>query len=216
MAVITISRQFGAGGKTLGGMIAEKMNYDFLNDLVIKEIAKSARVSKDTVISIERTAGGTFSRFISSFLSSNYIDRLTGEERGYIDENIYVDVLYEVVRKLAARDNVVLMGRGSQYILQDVPGVYHILLIASDKDRVQFLQRHYKLSDKNAKAAMLKGDRKRANLYQKLGKRNYDDARLYHMVINMHLVELETALNLVCDLVDSSEKIRLAETGANQ
>ncbi|MFO8048276.1 MAG: cytidylate kinase-like family protein [Desulfosudaceae bacterium] len=204
MAVITISRQFGAGGKTLGTMIAKKMDYVFLDDLVIKEIAKSARVSRDTVISIERTAGGSLSRFISSFISSSYIDRLTGEKHGYIDENVYVDVLYEVIRKLAARDNVVLMGRGGQYILQEVPDVYHILLIASDEDRVKFMQRYYKLSDKNAKAAVLKGDRRRANLYQKLGKQNYDDPRLYHLVLNMHLIPLETARDLVCDLVTSS------------
>ena len=204
MAVITISRQFGAGGRTLGKMIADKMNYTFLEDLVIKEIAKQARVSKETVISIERTAGGALSRFLSSFVSSNYIERLTGEERGYIDENIYVDVLYEVVRKLAAKDNVVLMGRGGQYILNEVPNVYHILLIASDKDRIKFMQRYYKLSDKDAKAAVLKGDRRRANLYQKMGKRYYNDPRLYHLVINMHVVPLETARDLVCDLVTST------------
>ncbi|MFP4446028.1 MAG: cytidylate kinase-like family protein [Desulfosudaceae bacterium] len=204
MAVITISRQFGAGGRTLGKMIAGKMNYTFLEDLVIKEIAKQARVSKETVISIERTAGSALSRFISSFVSSTYIERLTGEERGYIDENIYVDVLYEVVKKLAAKDNVVLMGRGGQYILQGVPDVYHILLIASDEDRIKFMQRYYKLSDKDAKAAVLKGDRRRANLYQKMGKRYYDDPRLYHLVINMHVVSLETARDLVCDLVTST------------
>ncbi|MFP4041105.1 MAG: AAA family ATPase [Desulfosudaceae bacterium] len=204
MAVITISRQFGAGGKTLGTMIAKKMDYVFLDDLVIKEIAKSARVSRDTVVSIERTAGSSLSRFISSFISSSYIDRLTGEKHGYIDENVYVDVLYEVIRKLADRDNVVLMGRGGQYILQEVPNVYHILLIASDEDRVKFMQRYYNLSDKNAKAAVLKGDRRRSNLYQKLGKQNYDDPRLYHLVLNMHLIPLETARDLVCDLVTSS------------
>jgi len=207
VAVITISRQFGAGGRTLGKMIADKMNYTFLEDLVIKEIAKQARVSKETVISIERTAGGALSRFLSSFVSSNYIERLTGEERGYIDENIYVDVLYEVVRKLAAKDNVVLMGRGGQYILNEVPNVYHILLIASDKDRIKFMQRYYKLSDKDAKAAVLKGDRRRANLYQKMGKRYYNDPRLYHLVINMHVVPLETARDLVCDLVTATAEM---------
>ncbi|MDY7036568.1 MAG: cytidylate kinase family protein, partial [Thermodesulfobacteriota bacterium] len=61
MAVITISRQFGAGGKTLGEMIAKELNYRFLDETIIQEISKKAKVSKDWVKSVERTAGSTLS-----------------------------------------------------------------------------------------------------------------------------------------------------------
>ena len=52
MAVITISRQFGAGGRTLGRMIGKKLNYRVWDDLILQEIANQAKVSKKMVISM--------------------------------------------------------------------------------------------------------------------------------------------------------------------
>ena len=201
MAVITISRQFGAGGRTLGKMIAEKLGYRFLDELIIKEIAKVARVSKNTVISLERSAGGAVSRMIASLLSRDYMERLTGEDRGYIDEQIYVDILQEVITKLAAEDNVVLMGRGGQYILQHTPKAFHILLVADMPDRIAFMRRFYRLSDRQAIEAVNNGAKRRANLYRRMGKQDYDHPELYHLVINHSKVALEKARDLVCDLI---------------
>ncbi len=210
MAVITISRQFGAGGRTLGKMIAEKLGYRFLDELIIKEIAKEARVSKDTVISLERSAGGTISKMISSLLSRDYMERLTGEGKGYIDEQIYVDILQEVMTKLASEDNVVLMGRGGQYILQDAPNAFHILLVANMTDRIAFMRRFYRLSDRQAEEAVNNGAKRRANLYRRMGKQDYDQPELYHLVINHSKVSLKKARDLVCDLI-TQEKIDILD-----
>ena len=202
MAVITISRQFGAGGKTLGMMIAEKLNYRSLDDQIIQAIAKHANVSKNTVISMERTGGGTLSRMISSLLSRDYMDRLTGEGRGYMDEEVYVQTLNDVMVKLAAEDNVILTGRGGQYILENFKGAYHLLLVANKPDRIKFMRQHYKLTDAKAEAAVDSGEKRRANLYRKFGKKDYNDPNHYHLVINMSRVSLEEAVDMVCTLVE--------------
>ncbi len=73
MAVITISRQFGAGGRTLGELISKRLGYRLFDDLIIREIAKHAKVSKGAVISMEKTAGSALSKIISSLISSSYI-----------------------------------------------------------------------------------------------------------------------------------------------
>jgi len=202
MAVITISRQFGAGGRTLGRMIGKKLNYRFLDDLILQEIANKAQVSKKMVISMERTAGSMLSKMISGLLSSDYIDRLMGDGKGYMDEEVYVQTLYDVMQKLASEDNVILTGRGGQYILEDFEGAFHFLLVADKKDRVEFMQRHYNLSDIKAEAAVLSGERRRINLYKKFGKKDYNEPNHYHLVINMSRVSLEKAVDMVCDLVE--------------
>lgn len=201
MAVITISRQFGAGGRTLGRMIGKKLDYRFLDDLILQEIANTAQVSKNMVISMERTAGSMLSKMISGLLSSDYIDRLMGDGKGYMDEEVYVQTLYEVMQKLASEGNVILTGRGGQYILEDFKGVIHLLLVADKKDRIKFMQRHYELSDAKAAAAVLSGERRRTNLYKKIGKKDYNDPSHYHLVLNMSRISLEKAVDLVCDLV---------------
>lgn len=193
MAVITISRQFGAGGRTLGEMIAKDLGYLFLDDLIIQELAEKARVSIDSVKSMERTAGSTFSKLISRMFSQNYMERIIGADKGYIDEHIYVELLHEVIMEFAKQDNVVLLGRGGQYILQNFDGAYHILLVADWENRIKFMQRFYKASDAKAKKAVKQGETRRSGLYKKFGKEDYDQPYLYHLVLNMSRLSLEQA-----------------------
>jgi len=201
VSVITISRQFGAGGRTLGELIAKKMGYQFLDDLIIQELAEKAKVSTDFVISMERTAGGKISKFISGLLSSNYIERLIGADKGYLNEDIYVELLNEIIMNFAKQDNVVLLGRGGQYILNDFEGAFHLLLVAEWQDRIKFMQQFYDISDAKTEKAVKQGETRRANLYKKFGKEDYDQPYLYHLVLNMSRLSLEQALREVMVLV---------------
>jgi cytidylate kinase len=203
MSVITISRQFGAGGKTLGEMIAKELNYRFLDDLIIQEISEKARVSTDWVKSMERTAGSNLSKLISGMLSRNYMERIIGVGKGYIDEEIYVEMLQEIIIEFAKQGDVVLMGRGSQYILQNFKGAYHVLLVADLEHRVKFMQRFYDLSDVKAQKAVKQGDARRSNLYKKIGREDYNQPYLYHLVLNMSRLSLEQALKKVVVLVQN-------------
>ncbi len=202
MAVITISRQFGAGGRTLGRMVAEKLGYDFADNEIIAKVAEMANVSTHWVETVENEAGGRLSRFVSRMVSRPLVDRVLKDERGYIDEEIYLDYLVLIISQIADEGNVVILGRGSQYILDDHPDAVHILLINDFENRVRFLQRNYELSREKAATWVSREDKRRRNLYQKFGKVDYDNPGLYHLVINMGRVEMEKACGLVLKLVD--------------
>ena len=201
MAVITISRQFGAGGITLGKMIAEKFGYTFADTEIIKMVAEMANVSTAFVETVEKEAGGKFSKFISRAVSRPLVDRILKDERGYIDEEIYLDYLVLIIAQMADDGDVVILGRGSQYILNDHPDAFHILLIDTFENRVRFMQKNYELSQGRATQVVKNEDKRRFNLYKKLGKTDYDNPELYHLVLNMNRMHLEKALQLVCDLV---------------
>jgi cytidylate kinase len=202
MAVITISRQFGAGGRTLGNKVAERLNYLFEDDAVIQEIARKAKVSKSSVRGHEQTAGSLISRILSTMVDRSYMERLTGGKVGYLDEEVYVETLTDVITEFAERDNVVLLGRASQYILQNTENVFHILMVAAETDRIDFLQKTYNLSPGKARQAVEQGDRRRRNLYSKFAKSGYDDPMLYDMCLNMSRVSIDYAVELVCKLVE--------------
>ena len=202
MAVITISRQFGAGGKTLGKMIADEFGYTFADSEIIKSVAEMANVSTHFVETVEKEAGGKFSRFISKMVSKPLVERVLKDERGYIDEEIYLDYLVLIIAQMADDGNVVILGRGSQYILNDHPDAYHVLLIDEFENRVQFMMANYELSKSRAAQVVRAEDKRRRNLYQKLGKTDYDNPFLYHLVLNMSKLSLEQALVQVCKLVE--------------
>jgi cytidylate kinase len=201
MAVLTISRQFGAGGITLGKMIADKLGYTFADTEIIQEIAKEANVSPQWVESFEKEAGSKLSRVISSMVSQKWIDRVLKDERGYLDEQIYLDYLVLIIAKMADEDDVVIIGRGSQYILNDHPDAFHILLVDEFENRVKFLVDRYQFSEKKATHIVTNEDKRRLNLYRKIGKKDYDNPGLYHLVLNMNRLDLPMAERLVCQLL---------------
>jgi cytidylate kinase len=205
MAVITISRQFGAGGLTLGKMIAQKFGYTLADTEIIKMVAEMANVSTNFVTTIEKEAGGKFSKFISKTVSKPLVGRILKDERGYIDEEIYLDYLVLIIAQMADDGNVVILGRGSQYILNDHPDAHHVLLIDTFENRMKFMQKNYELSQSRAAQVVKNEDKRRMNLYRKLGKSDYDRPELYHLVLNMSRVTLELALQLICKLVDPNK-----------
>jgi len=202
MAVITISRQFGAGGITLGKMVAEKFGYTFADTEIIKMVAEMANVSTHFVNTVEKEAGGKFSKFISKTVSKPLVGRILKDERGYIDEEIYLDYLVLIIAQMADDGDVVILGRGSQYILNDHPDAYHILLINAFEDRVKFMQDNYDLSQNRAVHVVKNEDKRRLNLYKKLGKTDYDNPDLYHLVLNMGRISLDKASELICNLTN--------------
>ncbi len=203
MAVITISRQFGAGGITLGKMVAKKFGYTFADTEIIKMVAKMANVSTHFVETVEKEAGGKFSKIVTRLVSKPLLERVLKDEHGYIDEEIYLDYLVLIIAQMADDGDVVILGRGSQYILNDHPDAYHILLIDTFENRVKFMQTNYDLSKSRAVQVVKSEDKRRVNLYRKLGKTDYDHPDLYHLVLNMGRVSLDKASELICNLVDA-------------
>jgi cytidylate kinase len=202
MAVITISRQFGAGGKTLGKRVADALGYTFADEDIVQQIAEMAKVSAGWVESVEKEAGGRLSRVVTKMVSKPLVDRILKDERGYIDEQIYIDYLVVIIAQIAEEGNVVILDRGSQYILNDMPDAYHILLINSFENRVRFVMERYQMNQQRASQVVKSEDRRRSNLYRKLGKQDYDQSQLYHLVMNMGRIEMDRAMELILRLMD--------------
>jgi cytidylate kinase len=200
MAVITISRQFGAGGITLGKMIAESLGYTFADSDIIQRVAKEANVSTNWVEAFEKEAGSKVSRLVSNMVSKRLLNRVLGDERGYLDEKIYLDYLVLIIAQCADEGDVVILGRGSQYILNDHPDAHHILLVNTLENRIKFMMNRYDMSHKKAERTVLNEDRRRTNLYKRLGKSDYESPMLYDMILNMGRVDLESACQMVCRL----------------
>ena len=146
-----------AGGRTLGRMIAERLGYTFADNDVIQMIAEAANVSPMWVESVEKEAGTRLSRAINRLVARNLVDKILKDERGYIDETIYLDYLVVIISQIAEEGNVVVLGRGSQYILNDHPDAFHVLLIDDYQNRIKFMMEHYDLTRGRAESVVRAG-----------------------------------------------------------
>lgn len=203
MAVITISRQFGAGGKTLSDLVAKKMNYSIVDEQIIEKVAERANVSTNWVQSIEKEAGGKLLKFISKLVSKSFVDRILDDTKGYIDEDVYVDALKAVITQVAKEGNCIIVGRGGQFILQGNDDVFHVLLVAEKADRIKFMETHYDLLPTQAKNVVTTHEKRRVNLLKRFQVEDFDQPQFYDLVLNMSKISVEKASNIICKMIEA-------------
>jgi cytidylate kinase len=202
MAVITISRQFGAGGRTLGETLAKRLGYRYVNEDMIREVAKKAGVSSKQVRAFEKDGGSKLLKFMDTIVSRGFIDRLISEKYGYIDEKSYVPVVRALIEQIYEKGNAVIIGRGSQYILKDCENTLHILLVADLEHRIRFMMDKYKLTEDNAQKAIKRADQIRTNFLCLFSEKvSHDNPLSYDLVVNMNRVSMEKAIEIVAELV---------------
>lgn len=205
MSVITIARQFGAGGKTLGTKVAEGLGYTLIDEQIVEMVALEADVTPELVDTIAQETGheGIVQRFLRRFgpFSKGYVETAMEERPGYVNGDLYISLLHKVIPIFAEQGDVVIIGRGGQYILADRPDTFHFLMIANIENRIQFMMEHYNIDRKKAQAVIDKQNKRRLSLYRYFGRTDYDQAELYHLVLNMNRLQLDDAVQAVCRLV---------------
>ncbi|MBN2125154.1 MAG: cytidylate kinase-like family protein [Deltaproteobacteria bacterium] len=202
MAVITISRQFGAGGITLGERLAKNLGYRFVNDELIKQVAENVGVSSDQVRSFEERGTSKLMKLLDRIVSPDFLERHVSNKHGYLDEKRYVDEVRVAIIRLYEKGNAVIIGRGGNYALQGYVGTIHVLLVADMEQRIRFLMNKYKLNEGQADRAIKRADMIRQRFLDCFSpQENHDDPRLYTMVLNMNYVTMEKAVELVTALI---------------
>ena len=198
MPVITISRQFGAGGRTLTDQLAVRLGYAVANEEIIDNLAQSTKLSADTIRSFEAEEDRKFQ--VSP--PTGFISRIFDTSKNYMDEQQYVKLLNRLIPQIADRGNIIILGRGAQFILQDRKDVMHILLLADDADRVKFMQDHYDLNPDEARQTVIKQDKRRLKLMKLFNSADYDQPVHYNLVLNMSKLNLDRAVDLIYALAE--------------
>ncbi|MDJ0885213.1 MAG: cytidylate kinase-like family protein [Desulfobacterales bacterium] len=205
MAVLTISRMFGTGARQLGEAIASRLGYSFFDHELIQMVAEQAKVSPDWVETMERTTEGKFQNFLATLVPRSLLDMMRSGDYGDLDEEIYAGWLGHVIHKIAAEGDAIILGRGGQYMLKDRPDTYHVLLVADLDYRINYVRRRFELTKKQALMAVAMEDKRRVNLYRKLGKADYNQTDHYHVVLNMRRTGVEKACDMLCVMMAGDE-----------
>jgi cytidylate kinase len=204
MAIITISRQFGAGGKTFGRRIADTLRYYYADEDIIERAVVEFSVSTDGKKILETEPGDKLKRFISKLnpFGTSLMELPLSDKERYIDGYKYVELLNLIMPKIAREGNAVIIGRGGQYVLRNFEDTYHILLIAKEEDRIKFIEDNYRVSSTRTLQILKRMAKRRANLYSYFGKKDYDDPKIYDLVLNMSLLNIDKAEELICKLIN--------------
>jgi cytidylate kinase len=201
MSVLTISRQFGAGGRTLAQQVADKLGYNVVHEEIIEKLADRAKMSADSIRSFEEEEKGLIKNAAKFLSPKKFIDHVLDTKRNYMDGQLYVSLLQRILPEIAEQDNIIIIGRGGQVILKNRPDTFHVLLIADKNDRIKFMQENYNISYDQAKRSVHRRAKQRENLMKLLKLGDYDQPIHYDIVLNMSKMSVPAAVETLCHLV---------------
>ena len=186
--VITISREFGCGGREISRKIASKLGIKLYDKDLIDETAKEAGVNIDVIKTTDEKAGRFFKEFSYGSSTTFYSEKA-------------IDAQAKVIRKAADAGDCILFGRCSDYFLREYQNCINIFLYAPLEERIKHISNSYKLDIKASEKMIKKVDRQRHNYYKYVTGRNRGDREGKHLMIDVSYYGIDGTADLICKAV---------------
>ena len=179
--VITIAREYGSGGRTIGEMLANKLGIHFYD----KELAKLA--SEDSGINealFNTNDEKVKASKLMQFLRPHNSELITPDSDEFTSEDNLFNLQAKVIRQLAERESCVIMGRCADYVLEDYDNVLSVFVHAPHDFKMEQAGLKISLKGKELERFIEKTDRQRAGYYKYHTGREWTDARNYDLCLN--------------------------------
>lgn len=191
--VITISREYGSGGRYVGRMIADKLGIKFYDkDLIIK-LAEVTGLSEEYIEKTEEK------RNPLEILNNGFYAGLSNSDELFIRES-------ELIKDIASKESCVIIGRCADFILKDKKNVLKVFISGTMENKIKRAVNIFKIDEKNAEKEINRVNKLRASHYKYYTGKEWNDASNYDICINSDLYGVEKTADLICDLVKENIK----------
>ena len=199
--IITISREFGSGGRTVGHLVAEKLGIPFYDKELVDQVALESGFAPKFVEEHGEHAPGR-SLFSYAFAPQG----VPGIMNGMSTADFLWNIQCSVILQLADKGPCVIVGRNADYILKDREDVLHAYIHADKAFRADRIVRLYGESEKSPEARLAEKDKRRHVNYQHYTGRVWGTAQNYDICLNSGTVGVEECAQIIVDLVLASRK----------
>ena len=194
--IISISRQYGSGGREIGQKIAEHYGIPFYDNELITRAAKESGFAEETFARAEDKA--TNSLLYSLAMGINvYGNQDFGFGGLSLDDRIFL-AQSDVIRKVAEEGPCVIVGRCADYVLKERDDVCNIFIQAAMSYRINRAVKEYGIEEKSAADVIIKNDKRRSNYYNYHVGEKWTNLNNYDLVIRSDLQGIERAVSAIC------------------
>jgi len=227
MPVITISKEFASGGLGIAKKLAKVLNIDYFDKQIVEQVATQAKVSTNNVLDYEAERHISLRAYLSKVIDYDFLkqekdnepeefpEETIGDDRkkipfvlgsqGWLDSDIYREIIIRIVTSLGQRQHVLIVGRGGQCILQDNPNTIHIRIVGAFADRVKrTMGENLNLSKSQAEKLVAEMDKKSREYIKYYFKKDWADPLSYHVVLNTSRVPAESTVTWLSNLAIES------------
>ena len=192
--IITISRQFGSGGRTIGRKVAEKLGIPFYDKELVEQVALETGFAPKFVEEHGEHSPG------KSLLSYAFAPQgVPGVMKGLSTADFLWNIQCSVILQLADKGSCVIVGRNADYILKDRDDVLNVYIYADMPYRADRIVRLYGDSEKSPEARLKEKDKRRSVNYQHYTGRVWGASENYDLCINTAKIDIDKAVELIVD-----------------
>ena len=183
--VITISREYGSGGRYIAQLLAKKLGIKLYDKELIEKVKEETGYSKDYIEQNEQKRVGT------DFINDN---AMTNEDELFNAEFSIINDLYE-------KESCIIVGRCADYILKDKKDVINVFVYSSTENKIKRAINYYNIKEKDAQKTIKQINKQRANHYKHYTQRQWGNPENYDICINSDYLGIEKSVEVIAEML---------------
>ena len=198
--IITISREYGAGGSAVAARVAERLGWRVVDNELVERVATRAGLAPQEVADREERVPTFIERLAHTIVAATpelVVPPEAGGTVGSLAEADLVRITERVVEEIAREGRVVLVGRAAPVVLARERDALHVRLVAPRDHRLRVAAERLGVSAEEAARTLDDTDRMRARYHKEYYRREWADPLNYHMVLNTAALGVEGAVEVV-------------------
>ena len=200
--IITISRAFGSGGRTIGKEVAKRLNIPYYDKELVYKVAEESGFHADFIEEAGEYAPVTNSFLFNIAVSPNPMSMMSTMSMA---DQLFV-CQTNVIRKLADEGPCVIVGRCADYILRDREDALHVFIHADMEHRAARIVEKYGETKQTPQKRLTDKDNKRRVYYRHYTNRNWGESQNYHVSLNAGLIGIDRCVDIIVDLAKMYEE----------
>lgn len=190
--VITLSREYGSGGRYIGKLIAQKLGIKLYDKEFIIKIAEETGLSEQYIKENEQK------RNVLDVLNNGYYSDMNNSDELFVKES-------ELIKEVSAKEPCVIVGRCADQILKDNENVLKVFIYSNIEDKINRAVKYYGMDKKKAEKEIPRIDKLRGNHYKYYTGKEWKDFSNYDICINSDKLGVEKAADLIIDMAKQLE-----------
>ena len=203
--VITMARQYGSGGKTIGAMLAKELGINCYSREILRMASEESGINERLFgMSDEKMKGAGWFKILSRPYDG---ELLPPEDKDFVSEENIFNYQAKIIKDLAEKESCVIVGRCADYVLKDNPNVVSVFVHADLEKRIRRVARKNELTDATAKDRIQKTDKRRASYYNYYTSKKWGDSQSYHLTLDSGKLGIDGCIDMILkfrEILDAS------------
>ncbi len=205
--VITIGRELGSGGKTIGKIMAEKFGIPIYDRSLIDMAAQESGISPEILKQHdEASSGGLKGMALRAMAAVPFVTADSFYSNSISDENLF-NIQCRVIQEKAEKENCIIVGRCADYILRHHPRHLSIFIRADLEDRIKFFQDREIIGREEAEKRLRSIEKKRAAYHDFYCESTWGDSRAYDICVNSSILGKEKTADFLIQYAKAALRI---------